>query len=122
VAGDPTLSLQFRSELARRAEFDIIREELIIDGVGAPLDNDAIRLQHEPRHHTVFTAPAQKGRGHSDDRGNESSDHVFGKLAAAGEDERDGSTLSCVPIDCELARTVAGEATYLVRARLGFLI
>jgi hypothetical protein len=59
VARDPTLTLQFGTELARSAKFDVVGEELIIDRIGAALDDDAVRFQHEPRHHAIFAAPAQ---------------------------------------------------------------
>src|SRR5271166_6934443 len=87
VARDPALTLHLGTELARRAEFNVIWKELIIDRVGAPLDDDAVRLQHEPRHHTVFTASAHQGREHSDDRGKEPPTRVFANLAVV-EHER----------------------------------
>jgi hypothetical protein len=44
VPGDPTLSLQFGAELARRTEFHIVRKEALVDRVRAPLDNDTVRF------------------------------------------------------------------------------
>ena len=41
------------------------------------------------------------------------SDHAIGNPEAEGEVERDTSTLSCVPINCEPVLTVAGDATFL---------
>jgi hypothetical protein len=55
--------------------------------------------------------PLSKGRRHRDGRDKESSDHAIGNPQAEGEVERETSTLSCVPINCEPALTVVGDAT-----------
>src|SRR5262249_14675684 len=47
---------------ARRAKLDIIREELIICWIGPPLDDDTVRLQHEPRNYAVLAAATERER------------------------------------------------------------
>ena len=54
------LALKLGSKLARGAELDIIREELVIDRIGTPLDDDVVCLQHEARDHAVVTASADQ--------------------------------------------------------------
>ena len=44
VACDPALALQLGAKLARRTELHVIQKELIVDWIGTPLDDDAIRL------------------------------------------------------------------------------
>ena len=44
VACDPALALQLGAKLARRTELHVIQKELIVDWVGTPLDDYAIRL------------------------------------------------------------------------------
>jgi len=60
VAGDPTLAFQLGAKLARRAEFDVIAKELIVNGIGTPLDDDAIRFQHKAGDYALITAAAEQ--------------------------------------------------------------
>ena len=68
MARDSAFALKLGAELARRAEFHIVREKVVISRVGPPLDDNAVRLQHEALDHTVIIASAEQEHdpGHSD--------------------------------------------------------
>src|SRR5215471_8116299 len=68
VARDPTFALELGAELARRAELHIVREKVVISRVGALLDDNAVRLQHEALDDAVITTSAEQQHdpGHSD--------------------------------------------------------
>jgi hypothetical protein len=70
VAGDPALAFQLGAKLARRTEFHVIGKELIVNGVGTPLDNEAIRFQHKAGNYAFITAAAEQeddtGEGHGE--------------------------------------------------------
>ena len=65
---DSAFALKLGAELARRAEFHIVREKVVISRVGPPLDDNAVRLEHEALDHAVITASAEQEHdpGHSD--------------------------------------------------------
>jgi len=64
---DPSLALRFGAELAGCAQFDVIGEQPVVSWVRATLDNDTIRLQHEARHHAIFTTCGEQECDSGDD-------------------------------------------------------
>ncbi len=64
------------------------REEFLVGGVRASLDDDVVRLQHEPRDDAVITAPAEQAGKHGNSYGKQSADHVFANPPTAIEDAR----------------------------------
>src|SRR6516225_7579971 len=63
AGGTSPLARQFRAELARRAELNVIRKELLVGRVRAAFDNDIVGLQLEAGHvhQAVLNAAAEEG-------------------------------------------------------------
>src|SRR6516225_5650405 len=76
VTREAALALHLGAKLARRAEFDIIREEPIIGRVGSPLDDQTVRLQHEPRNYAVLAAATKWERHPGDDKADDNKDRA----------------------------------------------
>jgi len=64
---DPAVALQLGTELARRAQFYVMGKELVVSRIGVALDDDVIRLQHEPGHHAIFAASTEQAYKSSND-------------------------------------------------------
>src|SRR5262249_5381962 len=82
---DPSLALQFGAELAGCAQFDVIGEQPVVSWVRATLDNDTIRLQHEARHHAIFTTCGEQECDSGDDHKQCQAYRPFPDLPAARE-------------------------------------
>jgi hypothetical protein len=63
TGGTTPLARQFGTELARRAEFDVIGKQLLVFRVWATFDDDVVRLQLEAGHvhETVLDAASERG-------------------------------------------------------------
>jgi hypothetical protein len=93
--------------LAGRAEFNVIREELIVDRTRAALDDNAVSLQHETRNQSVFTKQAcehnKQAYEHDEDHCKESAGHFFAYWRQIAI--RDFRLRFAIPVDANLADT-----------------
>ena len=77
AGGTSPLACQFRMELARRAEFDVIGKQLLVCRVRAAFDNDVVGLQLEPGHvhESVLDAASKQGSERDCDKGENPASH-----------------------------------------------